>query len=139
MPGIRFLERLRATQSSPDSRDLDDAQDVLASVVAHIANILNTRQGSTLLDEELGIPDFTSMGMQFTNDDIPRIERSIALLLARYEPRLADVQVRLEPESNAASQMIFVLNARLNVSEIERLPVQLFTRVSPQGKVTVNQ
>ncbi|MEG2140159.1 MAG: type VI secretion system baseplate subunit TssE, partial [Bilophila sp.] len=73
---------------------MDDAQDVLASVVAHIANILNTRQGSTLLDEELGIPDFTSMGMQFTNDDIPRIERSIALLLARYEPRLADVQVR---------------------------------------------
>lgn len=135
MAGIRFLERLRATQHNPDSLGEEDTAAVLQSIISYAALILNTRKGSALLDTDMGIPDFTSRGMQFTNEDIPHIERSIAEVLARYEPRLTDVQVRLIPDSNAAVQMVFELQASLNTAK--KSPIRLLTRITPQGRVTV--
>ncbi len=137
MSGIRLLERLRAINNNPDFRDQDDPQDVLHSVIGYVTSLLNTRQGSTLLDKELGIPDFTSMGSVFTNDDIPRIEKSIADILMRYEPRLSNVSVKLMPESIASTQMVFALQARLRLTQSETMPILLMTRVTPQGKVSV--
>ena len=138
MSGLRFLERLRRLNRDPDLRVSVEAEDVLQSVIDYVSKILNTRQGSTVLGEDFGIPDFTSAGVGFTGEDMPRIEREIASFVERCEPRLRHVQVHFTPDSGAPLQMIFSLNAELRFGE-EALPVHLVTRVDPLGKVTVSR
>lgn len=138
MPGIRFLERLRVTARNPDAREDDREPEVLLSVINHVSAILNTRQGSSLLDEDMGVPDFTSMGVTFTAADIPDIERRLAALIRRYEPRLTDVTVQLTSDTaSKMSQLDFSLQARLRLGSKETLPVCLFTRFTSEGHVVV--
>lgn len=138
MAGLRFLERLRSMARNPDARMADPAQDVLQSVIRHVSAILNTRQGSSLLDKSMGVPDFTSMGVQFTATDIPYMEQALTALISRYEPRLVDVHVRLTPGTDGRlTQMNFSLQARLRLSKNDMLPVQLLTRFTHEGRVIV--
>lgn len=138
MAGLRFLERLRAMSRNPDVRTADPVQDVLHSVIRHVSSILNTRQGSSQLDDDMGVPDFTSMGVVFTATDVPDIERRLTTLISRYEPRLAEVEVHLTPETDVRMiQMNFSLQARLIIGKNDTLPVRLFTRFTSDGRVVV--
>ncbi|MDO5484321.1 MAG: type VI secretion system baseplate subunit TssE [Desulfovibrionaceae bacterium] len=137
MAGIRFLERLSRMQHEAERRDSTEAEEVLQSVTGYVAKLLNTRHGSTVLDDAFGIADFSSNGVSFENEDIPRLEREIADFIARYEPRLTDVHVRFTPDTNAPLQMVFSLKAELQLTEESSLPVHLVTRVNPLGKVTI--
>ncbi len=126
-------------QYETERRGAVEVEDVLQSVIDYVSKILNTRQGSTVLDDAFGIPDFTSAGVSFTNEDIPNLEREIAAFVGRCEPRLHNVQVRFTPDPGAPLQMIFSLNAELRLGKNEFLPVHFVTRVNPLGKVTVTQ
>lgn len=139
MAGLRFLERLRKMQHEKDWRNSVDVEDVLASVIDYVTKILNTRQGSTVLGDSFGIPDFTSTGVNFTSEDIPRLEREIATFVEHCEPRLCHVSVHFTPDANTPLQMIFSLNAELKFGSSGLLPVHFVTRVNPLGKVTVTQ
>ena len=139
MAGLRFLERLRKMQHEKDWRDSTNVDDVLHSVIDYVTKILNTRQGSTVLGDTFGIPDFTSTGVNFTGEDIPELEREIASFVENCEPRLQHVEVRFTPDANTPLQMIFALNAELKFGSSETLPVHFVTRVTPLGKVTVSQ
>ena len=139
MAGLRFLEKLRRMRYETESRDSVGAEEVLSSVTDYVSKILNTRQGSTLLDEEFGIPDFTSAGLSFTNEDIPRLEQEIGNFVARCEPRLRDVKVRFSPDPESPLQLIFSLNAELRLPDDEHMPVHLTTCVNPSGRVTVSR
>ena len=139
MAGLRFLERLRRMSRDPDLRVSVEPEDVLQSVIDYVSKILNTRQGSTVLDDHFGIPDFTSAGVNFTTEDMPRIEREIAAFVERCEPRLQHVQVRVTPDPNTPLQMLFDLNADLRFGDGAPLPVHLVTRVDTMGKVTVSR
>ncbi|MCR4666832.1 MAG: type VI secretion system baseplate subunit TssE [Desulfovibrio sp.] len=138
MAGLRFLERLREMQRDPERRVAATPDEILQSVTQYVGKILNTRKGSALIDEEFGIPDFTSAGISFSNEDMPEIEREIAAFIERYEPRLKNVSVHFTPESGAPLQMVFSLNAELCCGTNDVFPVHLVTRVDPLGKVTVS-
>ena len=139
MAGLRFLERLRRLNRDPELRVSEEPEDVLQSVIDYVGKILNTRQGSTVLDDAFGIPDFTSMGVNFTSEDMPRIEREIAAFVERCEPRLHHVRVHFTPDPGTPLQMLFDLNADLRFGDGSPLPVHLVTRVDPMGKVTVSR
>ena len=139
MAGLRFLERLRRMQHEKDWRDSAEVEDVLQSVIDYVTKILNTRQGSTVLGDAFGIPDFTSTGVNFTSEDIPRLEREIAAFIEHCEPRLCHVTVHFTPDASSPLQMSFSLNAELKLGGSGLLPVQFVTRVNPLGKVTVSR
>lgn len=138
MAGLRFLERLRRAQGEAGRRGSEAPEEVLASVADYVGKILNTRQGSTVLAEDFGIPDFTSQGLAFTNEDIPRLEREIAAFVERCEPRLRHVAVRFAPGEGAPLRMTFDLEGELNLGREGPLPVHFVTRVDPMGQVTVS-
>ncbi len=139
MAGIRFLERLRTIQRNPRWRGVEDPVEVLQSVVSHVSKLLNTRQGSTLINEDFGIPDFTSVGISFNRDDIPDMERRIVAFISQYEPRLNDIEVSfLSNDVEAPLQLAFSLNAQLAVAGTEDIPIRLVTRINPLGMVTVS-
>ncbi|MBR4741720.1 MAG: type VI secretion system baseplate subunit TssE [Desulfovibrio sp.] len=139
MAGLRFLERLRKMQKFPERHLAPSPEEVLASVTDYVGKILNTRKGSTLIDEDFGIPDFTSAGLAFSREDMPKVEAEIASFVERCEPRLEKVQVHFTPDSESPLQMVFSLNAQLRFGKNDVFPVHLVTRVDPLGKVTVSQ
>ena len=102
MAGLRFLERLRQMQRDPERRVAAAPEEVLQSVTDYVGKILNTRKGSTVLDEDFGIPDFTSAGLAFSKEDMPRVEKEIsAYNLSGYgetlstDPGAEDLEYRI--------------------------------------------
>ena len=134
---IRFLERLRAMQHGSERANFEDVNEVLRSVIGYVSKLLNTRRGSSVLDEEFGIPDFTGFGVSYSRDDIPRIEKEIARFIERCEPRLRDVKITYSPDPNEPFSINFVLDAKLVLTGTDVLPVKLTTRINPSGKVSV--
>lgn len=139
MAGLRFLERLRQLQKDPERRLAPTPEEVTASVINYVSKILNTRKGSTVLDENFGISDFTSLGLSFTKEDMPHIEQEIASFIERFEPRLRNVEVTFTPDSENTLQMIFSLNAELCYQGDDAFSVHFVTRVDPLGRVIVSQ
>ncbi len=139
MATLRFLERLRAIRRNPDRRDFDDIHDVLHSVIGHVGKLLNTRRGSTVLDENFGIPDFTAIGVSYSRDDIPRFEKEMSEFIERCENRLHNVRMTYTPHPDAPFSVDFILNAELETAENVILPITLKTRVDTSGKVSVSE
>lgn len=139
MAGIRFLERLRQMQRDPERRVAASVDEVLHSVIEYVSKILNTRKGSTVLDDNFGISDFTSAGLSFTREDIPKMEQEIGEFIERCEPRLKKVKVHFSPDDGSSFYMVFSINAELCYSADDVFPVNLVTRFDNQGKATVTQ
>ncbi|MCC8058679.1 type VI secretion system baseplate subunit TssE [Cloacibacillus sp.] len=138
MSSIRFLERLRTMQHGPERGDFGDPAQVLRSVIDYVGKLLNTRRGSSVLDEAFGIPDFTSIGVNYSRDDMPRIEKEIAEFIERCEPRLRNVKAAYAPDPGEPFSVNFTLDAGLVLTGTETLPVKLMTRINPSGKVSVS-
>ena len=138
-PRRRLLERLRdiAQKDDKELRSEDASQVIITSIMHHISAIMNTRQGSCELDETFGIPDFTSSGVSFTKDDIPRIEQEMAAFITRCEPRLRNVHIRFTPDEEAPLLMNFTLSGELPLNANHVLPVAMVTKIDTLGKVLV--
>ena len=50
-------------QHGSERANFEDVNEVLRSVIGYVSKLLNTRRGSSVLDEEFGIPDFTGFGV----------------------------------------------------------------------------
>lgn len=138
MRGRRLLERLASFESSPESRRGDDLPEVMASVQRHVAKLLNTRQGSVPLSPEYGIPDFTAVAGTFTPEAAPEVERAVARIVSRFEPRLRNVQVvYISPEQGSAVVQ-FRLTAKLHLENVET-PVVFETVLRPDGRLEIKE
>ena len=124
-------------QHGSERANFEDVNEVLRSVIGYVSKLLNTRQGSSVLDDEFGIPDFTGFGVSYSRDDIPRIEKDIARFIERYEPRLRDVKIAYAPDLNEPFSVNFILDAKLVLTGTDVLPVKLMTRINSSGKVSV--
>lgn len=129
---------MRAMQHDPERGNFEDPAEVLRSVIGYVGKLLNTRRGSSVLDEEFGIPDFTSIGVSYSREDIPRFEKEIAHFIERCEPRLRGVTVTYAPDPAEPFSVNFILDAGLVLSGTETLPVQLMTKINSSGKVSVS-
>ena len=124
-------------QHGSERANFEDVNEVLRSVIGYVSKLLNTRRGSSVLDEEFGIPDFTGFGVSYSRDDIPRIEKEIARFIERCEPRLRDVKITYSPDPNEPFSINFILDAKRVLAGTDVLPVKLTTRINPSGKVSV--
>ena len=121
-------------QHGSERANFEDVNEVLRSVIGYVSKLLNTRQGSSVLDDEFGIPDFTGFGVSYSRDDIPRIEKDIARFIERCEPRLRDVKIAYAPDPNEPFSVNFILDAKLVLTGTDVLPVKLMTRINSSGR-----
>jgi type VI secretion system protein len=133
---LRLLERIREWERHPEMRGDPGSEDIVASVMRHLSLILNTKQGTALIDDDFGVPDFTNLGSTFGQDTIPDIQRSIADVVRKYEPRLASVNVTYIPQSEDVLQVAFKLEAVIK-GETRDVPVVFETVIDPDGKISV--
>ncbi len=132
----RLLERLRATEANPDRRETQDTNRLINSILNHIQRILNTRQGSTLMAEDYGIPDFTDMSGVYQSEAMRAIERSIKEVIIKYEPRLEKVSIGFLPEEDDILAMHLKISALIR--DQNDMPVEFNTIISGDGKVNVS-
>ncbi len=125
----RLLERLIINDCSEGKRhQTSDMDRLIASVTNHIKRILNTRQGTVLVDPEFGIPDFSNLPGDFASPETEALADTIQKAVEKYEPRLQDVAVTFEGSISNALSINFSLSGTI-IHEKKRIPIVLRTDV----------
>jgi type VI secretion system protein len=134
----RLLERVRDMERDPERRGAADPGVTVRSVMDHLRKILNTRQGTVLIDDDFGLPDFTNLGSTFGEDTIPDIQKAISDVILKYEPRLKKVEVTHVPTGDDILAVAFKLSAEI-ASDDKSIPVVFETVIDPDGKIRVRE
>lgn len=93
MHRVRFLERLNAWETGYFTRFKEPSEkDLINSIVDHIGQILNTKQGNVMLHNDYGVPDFHNLTSS-------HIEITIRNVISKYEPRFIVDKVMREQVS----------------------------------------
>lgn len=136
MKDKRLFERIRDWSYAPGMRNRSRASDQVTSVVNHLKKLLNARQGTTLMDLEYGMPDFTDLRATFP-DSVRDIERSISRTIERFEPRLTNVKVDFM-EQDERLTLYFQIRAMLT-SDDKPLDIHLHSTLDAGGKMAVRR
>ena len=132
----RLLERLSIIEKNPERRESQDTGRLVDSILNYLQRLLNTRQGSALIAEDFGMPDFTRLTDAFGSASAPEIERSFKQIIQKYEPRLMGVGVNFVPQSKDALSFSLKITARLVADE--NIPVVFNTVIGADGKIGVS-
>ena len=131
----RLLKRISAWKKEPHRRTSEDPKRIIDSVLEHLQQILNTRQGSVPIGEDYGVPDFTDL-LHAYPDSVRDFERSIRQTIQKYEPRLTAVRVRFIPQVEELLSLRFQIFARLDTDE-KKEPVVFESIVDTDGKIII--
>jgi type VI secretion system protein len=127
---------MSAIYRKEERHSMESEERLLQSICDYVSRLLNSREGSTPLDSNFGMPDFIHSGAGVSPDDEPALRREIADFVSRYEPRLEDVRVTFAPRQEGHVTLAFSITARLR-GDVSGAPVRFYSNVTPQGKVHV--
>ena len=105
------------------------------SVLAHLRNMLNTRQGSVSSLPDYGLPDFNDIANDFP-DAIFEVRRIIKQSIESYEPRLSRVKVDYVKDEENPLSMRYEITAQMNLGD-ENANVWFETTLDSAGRVKV--
>jgi type VI secretion system protein len=131
----RLLERIGNMARYPDRREGHDTSRRIDSIMGHLQRVLNTKQGSTPIADDYGIPDFTNLPGIFSSGATHEIERIIKHVVEKYEPRLTKVRCSFVPQEDDLLALRFEIDARLDGEE--NVPVTFETVVDAGGKINI--
>jgi type VI secretion system protein ImpF len=130
----RLIDNEPEVSFEPVQFRLLDMRQIKARVIRDLENLLNTRRLADPPDAEFselnrsvliyGIKDYTSLNPRSASVR-KLLRQDIEKAIARFEPRLKNVKVQLEPDQKSHS-LRFRINAML-VIEPEKEPVQFDT------------
>jgi type VI secretion system protein len=133
----RLLERIRNLERNPEQRVSQNLTREVQSVIGYLQRLLNTRQGSSPIEEEFGIPDFTNVPGETLSDTAREMERTIRQVIQKFEPCLAGVKVTFLPQSDELMSLRFKIEA--NLARAKSVSVAFETVVSSEGRVKVSE
>ena len=131
----RLLERIRSRKKEPERRAFSSMNRTTRSVLEHLMRILNTWQGNVPIAPDYGIPDFIDL-LQTYPESVRDIERSMRLVITKYEPRLSGVRVNFLPSDEDSLRLRFQINARV-IQDQNKTPIYIQTEIDSDGKVNV--
>lgn len=130
-----LFERLQNADEPGDYRLKINVNKAADSVLNHLRNMLNTRQGSALTLPDYGLPDFNDIASNFP-DAIFELRRIIKQSIESYEPRLSHVKVDYTRDEEKPLSMRYEITAQLNLGD-ENASVWFETTLDSQGHVKV--
>ena len=136
MGNRRLLDRVRDWEGNRTVYSRPDSGRKVESVIQYLQKLLNSKQGTTLMDEAYGMPDFTDLTVLFP-DSVRDIERSISETMQRYEPRLSQVKVDFVFQDEESLSLRFQIHAILKTDENE-LAVTLESAIDTNGKMKIS-
>ena len=133
----RLLERIYLLEKEPARREGHDPMRQINSILNHLQRVLNTKQGSVLIANDYGIPDFTNLPGAFSTGSTHEVERIIKNVIEKYEPRLTKVRASFFPQEEDMLALHFEIGARLTTDE--NVPVTFETVVDAGGKINIKE
>ncbi|WP_108650360.1 type VI secretion system baseplate subunit TssE [Dongshaea marina] len=130
----RLLERIRYGEN-PDGHDSELVR-LSSSVTRYLSRMLNTQQGSALTVPDFGMPDLNQVRFGEGLENLRGLERVIADLILRYEPRVERVQVEFIPQETDRLSLVFKIRAGIRY-ENNLVPVVFETVLGPDGRISV--
>lgn len=101
MTNERLLKKLRHWSGSNREQPISiDPEEFKRSVLSDITSLYNTQRGTVLIDDYLGVPDFTAMMNRFGAQEVTQIEKAFKDVTDKYEPRLRNTSVRFTPRDD---------------------------------------
>ena len=134
--GLRLFEKIRNFENKNFNVSVLQADDVIQSIKYHLELILNTRKGSTLIDADFGVPDFTNLVGGLSGESTSSIERAIEHMIKKYEPRFIQSSVELQPNEQDVLSMQFKISGVIKVNNKDT-PIRLSANVNSSGKVII--
>ena len=135
MQNHRLFDRIRKRDgSSGNFRRQSNARQV-DSIIEHLHKMLNTKQGTTLMDKHYGMPDFTELAALFP-DSIRDVEKTISDTIERYEPRLSQVKVHFVFQDHQSLVLCFHIQAVMAL-EHEDIAIQFESSIDASGKTVI--
>ncbi|MEZ8082856.1 type VI secretion system baseplate subunit TssE [Enterovibrio norvegicus] len=132
MKNQRLLERIGSKGNDSD-KEL-----ILASITRYIQKILNTQQGSVLIDKDFGMPDFSDLRWGEGSDIRRDLEKFISKLILKYETRINSVNVCTRQSESSPLLLIFVLEAKVELDN-KIVPLVFETVLKPDGHITLKR
>jgi type VI secretion system protein len=133
MKNLRLFDRIRSN-TFPTRDSEDTSRLAVDSVVAHLRQLLNTQQGTTLMDPLYGMPEFADLRAGVP-DSVTDIERLITEVIQTYEPRLKNAKVEYMYQDDQLI-LYFQIRGVLDTKKGE-LPVYLESIVDTCGKMEI--
>jgi type VI secretion system protein len=130
-----LLERLSDPRPEAPRTTRQNESALVASILAHLGRMLNTRRGNVPLSPDYGIPDLADMVHSFP-DAIRTMEQAIRTTIEKYEPRLSNVRVKYAGSEDDIFSLHYEVTAVLAASG-SRTAVSFDTRVESNGEVSV--
>jgi type VI secretion system protein len=130
----RLLERIGTWEKNPTRREKEDPVRITESVLEHLKRILNTKQGSVMIAEDYGLPELSDL-VRSAPDSIRDIEKSIKLMIQKYEPRLKMVRVSFDHQEEDVLELRFQISAVL--SSESKKKVYFSTIINTEGMVKI--
>ncbi|MBU0994970.1 MAG: type VI secretion system baseplate subunit TssE [Proteobacteria bacterium] len=131
----RLLERLKSWENEPGRRTREDSGRIINSVLSHLQRVLNTKMGNVQIADDFGLPDFTDLIYNYP-EAVRGLERSIQVMIQKYEPRLRLVRVRFVPQEDARLALDFQITAEID-NENEKIPVLFESQMDTNGRVKI--
>ena len=126
MERTRLLERIRSMARNPsENRDLGgtDMEALQNSILGHLVRLLNTRQGSSIIAQDYGMPDLTYL---CSTDNVGNIAKIEGIL-----------RVRFCRDKNDPFTLCFALTATLTGRQNDTMYFQ--TVLTPNGRINVRR
>jgi type VI secretion system protein len=136
MVQVRLLERLRAHGYGENAHGVE-YENVVQSILSHVHNVLCTRNGTVLIDEDYGMPDvFFSQGIRF-RESTSRMSNAIVSVIRKFEPRLKNVTiVQLSDKEDLLMQKFGVKGY---LTDASALGIEFIVTISSEAKITVSR
>jgi type VI secretion system protein len=109
--------------------------DEVRSILAHLQQLLNTRQGDAPVAPGYGVIDFADLVHGFPGA-IQQLARAIRSTILEFEPRLRNVAVRHVPDEDGLT-LRFEIAAQLARGPTPKT-LRLATTVKPGGQIEIS-
>ncbi|MBF0170493.1 MAG: type VI secretion system baseplate subunit TssE [Nitrospinae bacterium] len=134
----RLLERIARWEEGDDRTGVSDTERLVTSVVEHLRHILNTRQGSALIDPDYGVPEFTNLVGTFEAGEVTDVAADMERIIRRYEPRLSSVKVTFAPKENDNLTLRFSVSGEVQADD-RTIPLTIETAITAEGRITIRR
>ena len=135
MQNHRLFDRIRKRDGSSGNPRRHSNGRQVDSIIEHLNKMLNTKQGTTLMDKNYGMPDFTELAALFP-DSIRDVERTISNTIERYEPRLSQVEVHFVFQDHQSLVLCFHIQAVMTLED-EDVAVQFESSIDASGRAVI--
>ncbi len=134
-----LLERIRSLERGPDETMYKDTPKNVESILRHLRNMLNTRQGSVPIADDYGMPDLTNFPGENLSEAAAELEDVRRRIIQKSEPRLTNVRISFEPEVDESSVLRFKLGAEVISRDENRTPIVFETVVTSSGMIKIEE